>query len=164
MKVNVSLIAEDIQSFYGDQHQRRIARDLGVAQSTISNILSGRVKGLRPETVEKITKKIGTNPEKYIPLHYQTEWTELQVAEKFSNVSAYDLPTGVTYIGKLKESTLEEACMVPTLEIADGCNKLKKSAVEILRRYYEGMRANSALSSFQFSPLEEIARYELGNR
>ena len=165
MEVNLDLLRQDIRGHYeSGQSQVNIARDLGVAQGTVSNIFdeSGRVKGLRIQTVEKIAAKLGVQPERYLPAEYQKTPAELEVAEKFTSISAYDLATGITYIGKRRVDTLDDACIVPTRDIAEGSNKLKLSPVQNLRRHYEAMRANSALSSFEFSPLEVIATYDLG--
>jgi transcriptional regulator with XRE-family HTH domain len=160
MDVNIELLAKDIREFYGKfDTQEKMARNLGISSPHLSRILGSKVSSLRKSTLSKIVSKIGSNPDNYIA----KQVVPYQGTGGFEGVTAYDLATKITYIGVLNGDDLNEACLVPTADLAKRSAKSRTSQLEVLRRNYQTMRENGSLSSFKFSPLEVIAIYNLGN-
>ena len=173
LKIKMQVLAKEIRQHYGLKNQNKIAKDVGVAQATISNILSGGATGLSPEVVRKVAKKLGTDPKKYILHNVNPEKfasannsyvidPEDTKSISFKSVCAYDMPTGITYIGKLQSKSLEDACMIQTTEIAYRCMSGHDSVLDVLRGYYESMARISALSNLRaFTTEKTLAKYKL---
>ena len=159
---------------FGIRTQVGLAEYTGVSQSLISRILSNSRTDIKTITLQKFAAKMPEVEKTYHKIlptacmsgSYHRVWTNATRTATYIKIEptnvrgvyAYYLSSGLTYIGKPREKRLEDACVIPTAEIATMCLDRQLSAVDIARRLYTRLMKGGALGSFDhFSPLESAA-------
>jgi len=143
--------------------QTSLGAVLNVTQPQVSKYKRVKTSTVSDAVVEKLAQLCGTNFLRYARYGALVTDSDSASAETLNGVYAFDFPDGVIYIGVPISRGLENACMIPTSDIAGETLKSRDSLTNALRDAYTKQRREQALSKVdEFSELEARAKIYLG--